>query len=386
MKIEKANVLKLILLIFAAESLIMVVLDRMALPSFPGTLLDSAVITAAALFFMRHYDSKVSSACAKFSNLAAQIPDSVIITGTGGAITYVNPAFKRTTGYALRDVVGKKPDILKSGRHEPSFYRNMWQTLTDGRIWRGQIINKKKNGALYTEDAVIFSVADENGKLSEFVGIWKDITDKLLAEEKLRETSEQLLQAMPQQLSDALEVKKASERAAALTKQLLTFTRKKEPVKKILNLNAAIEGLLPTLGRITGENIKLDFSPGESIPRIKIDPTHLEQAVINLVVNARDAMPAGGVIAVKTAEALFPAGTASAGQAAGKCAVFSVSDTGTGMSEEVKKRIFEPFFTTKPEGKGTGLGLSIVSGVIKQNNAQAAVTENQIIVAAPVYA
>ena len=407
MKSMKLTALKIILLVFAAEFIIMTVLDYVDLSHLWGTLLDSSIIAIAALFFMRHYTNAVSFSQCKFSDFARQVPDSVIIVGLDAKITYVNPAFEKTTGYMLGEVIGKNPNILKSGKHEPAVYRNIWQTLTGGLLWRGQIINKKKDGALYTEDAVIFPVTDENGKPVEFVGIWKDITDKLLAEEKIREASEQLIQSqkmdtvgkfaggiahdfnnilgailgytdflikdlknMPQQLSDALEVKKAAERAAALTKQLLTFSRKKAAIQRNVNLNDAIKGLLPMLGKITGENVKLDFSPREGINRIKINPTHLEQVIINLVVNARDAMPEGGTITIKTEETLFAAGTVPAGLEAGKYVVFSVSDTGTGMSEEVKKRIFEPFFTTKQLGKGTGLGLSIVYGVIKQNNAQ----------------
>lgn len=407
MKTAKLPALKIILLIFAAEFFIMFVLDHIDLPHFWKTLLDSAAIAAAALFLMRYYHNAISSIQSKFSDLAAQIPDSVIITSPAGEITYVNPAFEKTTGYTLHEAVGKNPNILKSGKHGPSFYRNIWQTLTGGQLWRGQIINKKKDGVLYTEDVVIFPVIDKKGKPVEFIGIWKDITDKLLAEEKSREAAEQLVQAqkmdtvgklaggiahdfnnilgailgytdflikdlknMPQQVADALEVKKAAERAATLTKQLLTFSRKKAAVQRIVNLNDAIKGLLPMLGKITGENIKLEFSPKEDITLIKIDPTHLEQVIMNLVINARDAMPRGGTITVKTKETLFAAGTAPAGLTAGRYMVFSVADTGTGMSEEIKKKIFEPFFTTKPEGKGTGLGLSIVYGVIKQNNAQ----------------
>lgn len=405
MKYKISDMLKLMLLIFATESFIMTVLNQLALSHFWGTLLDSAAITAAALFFMRRYGKTISSARARFSDLAAQIPDSVIITDPAGKITYVNPAFEKTTGYTLREAAGRKTDILKSGKHEPSFYREIWQTLTGGRPWRGRIINKKKDGALYTEDAVIFPVIDEEGKPVEFIGIWKDITGRLLAEEKLREAADQFVQAqkidtmgklaggiahdfnnilgaisgytdflikdlkdMPPQLSDALEVKKAAERAAALTRQLLTFSRRKTVVRSIVNINDAVTGLLPMLGKLTGENIKLKFSPRRDLPRVKIDPTHLEQVIINLVVNARDAMPRGGVITIKTEEALFAAGAAPAGLAEGRYAVFSVSDTGTGMSEETKRRLFEPFFTTKPAGKGTGLGLSIVYGVLKQNN------------------
>ncbi|MDO8805830.1 MAG: GAF domain-containing protein [Elusimicrobiota bacterium] len=177
------------------------------------------------------------------------------------------------------------------------------------------------------------------------------------------------LKDMPQQLADALEVRKAAERAAALTRQLLTFSRKNTAVKRILNLNDAIKGLSPMLKQITGENIKLEIAYPKNIPLIKMDPIHLEQVVMNLVVNARDAMPAGGAITIKTGETGFTSATAPAGLEAGKYATLSVSDTGTGMSEEVKKSIFEPFFTTKPPGKGTGLGLSVVHGIIKQNNA-----------------
>ncbi|MFA6433632.1 MAG: GAF domain-containing protein [Elusimicrobiales bacterium] len=178
------------------------------------------------------------------------------------------------------------------------------------------------------------------------------------------------LKNMPSQLSDALEVKKAAERAAALTKQLLAFSRKKPAVQRIIDLNGTIKGLALMLGKIIGENIKLEIVPEAGVPLVKIDPTHLEQIVINLVVNARDAIAGSGVITIKTGQKRFAEGAAPAGLKAGTYAMLTVSDTGSGMSEEIKKKIFEPFFTTKPPGKGTGMGLAIVYGVIKQNNAQ----------------
>lgn len=186
MKDTKLAALKIVLLIFAVEFLTMFILDYAALPHLLGALLDGLTIAIAALFIMRRYSAILSRTQARFSNFAAQVPDSVVITSPDGKITYINPAFERTTGYTPREAVGKSPNILKSGKHEASFYRDIWQTLKNGKDWRGQIINKKKDGALYTADTIIFPVIDAEGKPVEFVGIWKDITDRLLAEEKLR--------------------------------------------------------------------------------------------------------------------------------------------------------------------------------------------------------
>jgi two-component system, cell cycle sensor histidine kinase and response regulator CckA len=164
-------------------------------------------------------------------------------------------------------------------------------------------------------------------------------------------------------------IEKCAQMAAALTKQLLAFSRKDAPAARILQLNDVIINVEKMLRRLIGGDIQFITSTDPSAAFIKADPSQLEQIVMNLVVNARDAMPNGGKLAITTANSMPPAlGPKIAPQLDGECVLLTISDTGTGMSEEVKARLFEPFFTTKPAGKGTGLGLATCFGIVKQNN------------------
>jgi CheY-like chemotaxis protein len=162
---------------------------------------------------------------------------------------------------------------------------------------------------------------------------------------------------------------KASDRAAALTRQLLAFSRKQVLEPKVLDLNALVGGLAPMLRRLIGEHIELLIMPGADLGQVLADPGQLEQVVMNLAVNARDAMPEGGMVKIETAALNLPAGARHAqGQIPpGQYAALIVQDSGSGMDSNTLTRIFEPFFTTKESGKGTGLGLSTVYGIVHQS-------------------
>jgi signal transduction histidine kinase/ActR/RegA family two-component response regulator len=163
-------------------------------------------------------------------------------------------------------------------------------------------------------------------------------------------------------------IRQAGERAAALTKQLLAFSRKQLLQPKVLDLNALITEIQRLLQRVIGEHIRICLETHAADARVLADPSQIEQVVLNLGVNARDAMPRGGVLTITTSRRAPPAGLIEAGdERDGECVVLSVRDTGSGMDDDTKARIFEPFFTTKGPGKGTGLGLSTVYGIVKQS-------------------
>jgi signal transduction histidine kinase len=164
-------------------------------------------------------------------------------------------------------------------------------------------------------------------------------------------------------------IKLTAERAAALTQQLLIFSRKESVQLRVLDLNVVMHGLEAMLRRLINENIEMKFVPGEAIGRVKADSGHVGQVLMNLVINARDAMPNGGKITVTTSNATLDENYARAhpGALPGDYTMLSVSDTGTGMTNEVKARIFEAFFTTKPKGKGTGLGLATCQTIVQQS-------------------
>jgi PAS domain S-box-containing protein len=165
------------------------------------------------------------------------------------------------------------------------------------------------------------------------------------------------------------EIKSAAERAAELTNQLLTFSRRQILDMKVLDLNTIVRGLEKMTGRIIGEDIEMLTVLDDHLGRVKTDPGQIEQVILNLVVNARDAMPAGGKLAIETANVVLDDTYARThiGVTPGSYVMLSVSDTGCGISPEIKELIFEPFFTTKEEGKGTGLGLSTIYGIVKQS-------------------
>ncbi len=160
------------------------------------------------------------------------------------------------------------------------------------------------------------------------------------------------------------EILRASDRAAGLTRQLLAFSRREHSQPRGLNLNAVLSGVSGMLERLIGPDVRLVIEPGPSLGHIHADPGQIEQVVMNLVINARDAMPQGGTLTIATRNA--EGGTPSEGGPAASV-VLSVSDTGTGMDEETRSRIFEPYFTTKESGKGTGLGLATVHGIVSQS-------------------
>jgi signal transduction histidine kinase/ActR/RegA family two-component response regulator len=276
----------------------------------------------------------------------------------------------------------------------------MWSTIRQGTVWSGHLTNKRKDGSLYEEDATISPIRDASGKISGFVAVKRDVTERLELEDQLRQAqkmesvgrlaggvahdfnnlltvingySDFLLKGLkaPDPLrAYANQIREAGERAASLTKQLLAFSRKQVIEPRVLDLNMTIRESAPMLQRLIGEDIVLETHLDGSLGQIMADPDQIHQVIMNLAVNARDAMPDGGAFDIETVDVELGKedSTVIHHDAIPGCYVLmAVTDTGHGIEETIRKEIFEPFFTTKQVGKGTGLGLSTVYGIIRQN-------------------
>ena len=330
-----------------------------------------------------------------------QASESVFITDRNGTIQYVNPAFERLTGYSRKDAIGQNPRFLESGKHDTLFYKQMWDTLTRGNAWHGRFINKKKDGSFYETDATISPVFDKSGEITNFVFIKRDVTREVELEKHLIQAQKMeaigtlaggvahdfnnILTTIIGSASLALmevdkdgplreeieEIKTAGERASALTRQLLAFSRKQVVQTEILDFNKLLTDMEKMLGRLIGEDIEILMIPGPELWLVEVDPGQMEQIIMNLTINARDAMPMGGKITIETVNMdLDESYLREHGieELPGSYVMLTVSDTGSGMDKKTQEHIFEPFYTTKGVGEGTGLGLSTVYGIVKQSN------------------
>ncbi len=329
-----------------------------------------------------------------------QSGETVVITNAAGIVSYVNPVFERTTGYHREEVIGQTLRILKSGQQDASFYHKLWATISSGKNWKGRIVNRRKDGTCFTESATISPVSDAEGRIVNYVAIKRDITEHLRLEDQFRQAQKMeavgslaggiahdfnnlltVIKGYTEILTDGFapddpklrdldQIAKAVQQAASLTMQLLIFSRKQILQPKILNLNEVLAETKNMLRRLIGEDIELVTIAQPGLGLVNADQVQIQQIIMNLTVNARDAMPQGGKLTIETANVDFDENYVRehALAKAGPYIMLAISDNGTGMDSATQSRIFEPFFTTKEKGKGTGLGLSTVFGIVKQSN------------------
>jgi len=331
----------------------------------------------------------------KFSRAIEQSSVSIIITDPKGNIEYVNPKFKNVTGYTLADVLGKNPRFLKSEITPPQVYRDLWRTIRSGHEWHGELCNRKKNGDLIWESTSISPIVGTNGEITHFLAVKEDITAQKKLHEEFRQAQKMeafgrlaagvahdfnnlltvivgnaeilgLDDRLDDEQQQALaEIGKSAEMATNLTRQLLIFSRRKAMQTREVKVNSVVESIAKLLRRLIPENISLKTILSAEDTSVLADPSMLEQILMNLTVNSKDAMPNGGAITIHTEAVRIsaPAGR----QLAGWFVRLSVNDTGCGIAAGDLKQIFEPFFTTKQVGKGTGLGLATVFGIVQQH-------------------
>ena len=328
-----------------------------------------------------------------------QSGDMVMITDRGGLIEYVNAAFEKVTGYSRQEAIGKNPRILKSGQHGADFYHRLWAAILAGQVFHEVMVNRKKNGQTFIAEKTITPLRDADGKISHFISNDRDITDRKRLESQLQMAhkldaigrlaggvahdfnnllmvisayAELMQNALPEGhalLRNVQEILQASHRASDLTRQLLAFGRKQMQALQSLDLNQVLQEIRKMLPRLIGEDIEIKIITGQELGHVQADPVQIEQIVMNLAANARDAMPAGGKLVIETACVTLDADYVSKHSIVpiGEYVMLSVTDSGEGIAPEHLSHVFEPFYTTKAEGKGTGLGLATVYGIVKQN-------------------
>ena len=318
---------------------------------------------------------------------------------TDHPIVYASPGVTRLTGYEPEEIVGRNCRFLQGKDTDPASVASLRDAVREERSCVVELVNYRKDGVAFWNNVALSPVRDDKGVLTNFVGVQADVTAR-------RQLEAQFLQAQkmdavgrlaggvahdfnnllsvvlcyaemiasdlkagdPMQ-ADLEEIRTAGLRAADLTKQLLAFSRQQVFEAKVLNLNEVLGGMQKMLGRLLGADVEVTILPALGLGNVKADPGQLEQIVMNLAVNARDAMLAGGHLTIETANVELDADYASAHHEVlpGSYVELAVSDTGTGMDRATLARIFEPFFTTKDQGKGTGLGLATVFGIVKQS-------------------
>lgn len=359
------------------------------------------------LFLFTDISSRIRDEASMRLQIAAlnAAANTVVITDREGTIVWVNEAFTRTTGYTPLEVIGQNPRVLKSGRHPTEFYRSMWQTIQAGAVWHGEIHNRRKNGTDFTEDVMITPVRDPSGNLTHFIAIKQDITERKQLEQRflraqrlegigllaggiahdlnnvlapiLMAAELMRMQATDPRSIDQLDVMlRSAKRGADIVKQVLTFARGVEGERIPLDPKHIIREMYRLARETFPRSIRVKLELPPTLQTILGDPTQLHQALLNLCVNARDAMPDGGELLLTAANLDIDEATARLHfqPKPGPHVVIQIKDSGTGIPPELIDRIFEPFFTTKETGKGTGLGLSTVVGIVRSHGGFLTVT------------
>ena len=339
----------------------------------------------------------------QWGRVLEQATESIIITDTQGQIEYVNSAFEALTGYSKDEVLGRNPRILNSGKQPKDFYKELWHTILTGNVWRGRMVNRRKDGTVVTEEGSISPVRDEFGSISHFVAVKKNVTKEVQLEKKLQQAQKMeavgrlaggiahdfnnvltaimgyaeilklSLKENPRDEAHVTQILNSANRAKELVRHILSFSRggSKElaPIHVLPIMREAVKFIrsaLPSSIELWEEvEVQRDIILGNA--------TNIHQIVMNLCTNAQQAMTEKGGqlrIALRQVELGDPVSQGLEQLAPGPHLVLSVIDTGPGIDENHLSKIFDPFFTTKEVGKGTGLGLSVVHGIVHSHKGE----------------
>ncbi len=325
-----------------------------------------------------------------------QAAEAVVITDVAGTIFYVNPAFEKITGYARQEVLGKNPRLFKSGKHDAAFYRRMWETITRGEVWHGRLINKKRDGSFYEQDATISPVRDAAGRIVSFIALQLDVTRESELEKQLRQS--QKLESLgtlaggvaheinnpingimnyAQLIMDRLggghplrefagEIIKETERISHIVQDLLSFARQDKRQHEQANIGDIVNSTLRLIRTVMRhDQIALEVDVPGDLPPIRCHSQQIQQVFLNLLTNARDAL--NEKYPGSDPDKTIRVATRRFEREGKRWIRLTVEDHGVGVSTQVRDRLFDPFFTTKVGKGGTGLGLSISHGIAKDH-------------------
>lgn len=330
----------------------------------------------------------------KLANAVDQSPFSTVVTTPDGRVQYVNPKFTQSTGYTLEEIFEKEIPVLREGHSSDESFREFEQTVATGKKWSGELCTRCKDGRTLWEFVQVSPIRNHADEITHLLSMREDITERKKLEDQLRQAQKMeslgtLAGGIAHDFNNVLaiingfteialsrvgadesnakhlrEIHNAAQRAIGLVRQILTFSRKTEATFKAVPLNQHIKDLGRMCAETFPRTVSFNIDVDETLPPIWADPNQLQQVIMNLCVNARDAMPDGGRISVSTSRVEGSAITKLGAEAGRFYVCIKVVDTGSGMPPHVRARIFEPFFTTKQNSGGTGLGLAVVYGII----------------------
>lgn len=327
-----------------------------------------------------------------------QAAETILIADPQGRVLYVNPAFEQITGRRREEILGQPIRTLRDEDQPDGFYRRLWEALQDGRVWRGRLTNRRKDGRQYIADATVSPVLDADGNLINFVAVSRDVTSHVELEERLRHTQKMdavgtlaggvahdfnnllfvilghaglLKMDLPpdsEAYAAAELIEGAANRAAGLTRQLLDFARRSRLKHEPVDVHALVGECAALVRATLDKKIQIVTRCDARRNRILADSDGLHQVLLNLAVNAGDAMPDGGRLSFETEDVDLDRNFCQRHEltSEGPYLLLRVADTGCGIPREQLPRIFEPFYTTKPPGKGTGMGLAVAYGAVKE--------------------
>jgi len=326
-----------------------------------------------------------------------QANESIVITDSSGNVRYVNPAYVRNTGYSSEEIVGKTQSVLRSGEQDSAFYQQLWNTISSGQAWRGQMINRRKDGSLHTEIEAIYPIRNRKGRILNYAGIKHDITREVQMEQQLRESQKlgaigvlaggiahdfnnlltpiigftvltmDLVPGDSEARNNLEIVHTAANRAKDIVTQIRNAAREYKGPNEAIYIQTITREVLTLIRSTASKSIAITEEIPQDLAAIQGDASVVYRLLMNLCVNACEAMPEGGQLAIALGVVrLHETSKYLAEPAPGPFIRVEVKDTGHGMNEETKARIFEPYFTTRGGSSGTGLGLYLVFNLVKQ--------------------